>query len=61
MMSPLAKRHRMSRRAAAHDAALRKAYLGTAATVGAVPRKPFLTNGQVRRFVRRELRQGVPA
>jgi len=50
----------LTRRTAAHQAALRKANVAVASTV-AVPRKPLLTNPQVRRFVRRELREGVPA
>lgn len=53
---------RLSRRNAAHAASMRRNYRDVASVLDP-PRKPFLTNGQVRRFVRRELATtiGAPA
>jgi hypothetical protein len=54
---------RLSRRADAHTAAMRRNYRDVASILDP-PRKPLLTNGQVRRFVRRNLAtttNGAPA
>lgn len=51
---------RLTRRRDARAAAVRRNYRDVAAVCDP-PRKPLLTNGQVRRFVRQTLTNGAPA